>query len=480
MRDREVEHQSADLLRHFGDSVARGTGKHDGELLAAVARHVLAGPSVSAGHGLRHRPEASVSRLVSVPVVVVLEEIDVEKHEGERRMQAARPPELLVERRVEGPPIENAGQSVLPSQLPETFVRGLDLRRPLGDEPLQLGFLAGEAPYPESVEQRSREHEDETDEASKPNRLVKSRCHRYSERRPFLVPDAVAVGGDDPESVAPRRKLRVVRDPPAARLHPVLLESLEPVSESHRVGLEQAERRVMDLERLRRGRSRRRIGDPDVNRTVVDEHLFNRDRGPERIRGNVLWIDTNRAFDGGEPNPSVRRHHPRVRTSVALGVLHTVGGAVDDGVEPLPGAVGDLVELAFRYPVDAFVRAHPDVAQTVLDDAMNDVVRQALLLGDRGEAPVFQPVQPSSIGPNPEAPLGVLVEGEDEIVREAVFGRERGEAAVPEEVEPTAPRSDPEVSRVIFVDDVDGIVQRPSLVVKAVKRPSWSRLSPPA
>src|SRR5688572_208551 len=73
-----------------------------------------------------------------------------------------------------------------------------------------------------------------------------------------LIPDAVAVAGDDLEAIAARRHVRVVGDPARVGVHPLAVESLQPVLEPHGLRGLEAERGVAKREIAASGRSRYR------------------------------------------------------------------------------------------------------------------------------------------------------------------------------------------------------------------------------
>jgi hypothetical protein len=107
MGNREIENAPTHAFRQSIGPVARLAWKDYRELLASVAGDDLARSPMSVRHRLGHGTEAGVSRLMAELVVVGLEGIDIEEHERERRVEAARAAALLVERVVECPPVED-------------------------------------------------------------------------------------------------------------------------------------------------------------------------------------------------------------------------------------------------------------------------------------------------------------------------------------------------------------------------------------
>ena len=124
--------------------------QHD-ELVAAVARGdvvVLGVGDERVGDLAQHR----VTGLVPVGVVDLLEVVDVEHEQADRRGQALRPRHLSLERLVEQPPVGEAGERVAGGQaLVLTEQAGVAERergvhRRLGQRPHRRGRDAGVVP----------------------------------------------------------------------------------------------------------------------------------------------------------------------------------------------------------------------------------------------------------------------------------------------------------------------------------------------
>src|SRR5688572_16147370 len=101
---------------------------------------------------------------------------------------------------------------------------------------------------------------------------MEARRQVEGERSPLVVPDAVLVRRRDAERVVPGRQVREIRDAPGARLHPAVLEALQPIPERDGGGIAEAESGVMELE-VRVARGEAQAGDWIV-RAVVRDHAL--------------------------------------------------------------------------------------------------------------------------------------------------------------------------------------------------------------
>ena len=133
--------------------------------------------------------------------------------------------------------------------------------------------------------------------------------------------------------------------------------------------------------------------------------------------------------------------------------LHSVDsmpscGAVADAVDPGDLAVGEVVQLLPLDPVDAAVRADPEVAGRVLLDREHAVVEQAVLGLVVDEAAVLEAAQAFVVGADPQRAVGVLVDRPHVAADQAFLGRVVGELAV---LEPRQPAEAAEPERALRV-----------------------------
>ena len=78
-------HFFQDALCHGHGRILSGPGQNDGEFFAAVPEYPVRIPQERFLRGLRHGFQGGVPGLMPEPVIVVLEEVEVEHQQGERR-----------------------------------------------------------------------------------------------------------------------------------------------------------------------------------------------------------------------------------------------------------------------------------------------------------------------------------------------------------------------------------------------------------
>ncbi len=117
-----------------------------------------------------------------------------------------------------------------------------------------------------------------------------------------------------------------------------------------------------------------------------------------------------------------------------------------------------LLQLVFLYPEDPFIAAHPEVPMVILENLENTVIEQPFGRRIPDELPILEPVQSSSVRPDPENPVPVRVDGTDVVVRKTMIGRERAECSLKISRQ-AADRADPERPCGIFRDHPDIVVR---------------------
>src|SRR5687768_10989651 len=111
-----------------------------------------------------------------------------------------------------------------------------------------------------------------------------------------------------------------------------------------------------------------------------------------------------------------------------------------DGCDLTVGKIGELLLADFE---DAFRAGHPEIAKAILDDAVNETRKEAVVDRVRGELAVLVAVQatagcdPQCVGAIDEEPLNAVID-------EPVFFRVRRDRAVLEPRDAAASHADPD------------------------------------
>lgn len=111
---RQVERGNAraDAPADLDGVLVAGIGKDDRELVATVARGEIARPARRLADDRSRLPEALVPGLVAIGIVELLEVIDIEHQQRQRRARADGAVPLAAQRGVEGAPVGQPGQAV--------------------------------------------------------------------------------------------------------------------------------------------------------------------------------------------------------------------------------------------------------------------------------------------------------------------------------------------------------------------------------
>ena len=159
--------------------------------------------------------------------------------------------------------------------------------------------------------------------------------------------------------------------------------TLEPIAEADVRGLEERERRVLDLHVALVGCERDRVafGANDASRRPTT--CSTTSGGARRSRRNRRRIDHDDAVLRREPEPPVPPLRPgRLHPAVPLAVAHAVTLRVRRGMHRRDAPLGERVQLRARDPEDPAVGVHPQPAGVVLEDLVDDLVEESVLRAD--------------------------------------------------------------------------------------------------
>ncbi|MCG3162716.1 MAG: hypothetical protein JMDDDDMK_04034 [Acidobacteria bacterium] len=254
---------------------------------------------------------------------------------------------------------------------------------------------------------------------TKPPGLIKSGQRHNPQSRAFVVPHAVAVGGDDVEGVAARRQMREIGHAPIARLDPVSVPAFQPVLETDVLRFDEAQARVGDFQIVLarfNGDGLMKIERGAVERGALYDHR--RRRGVER---NRFWINYGHAIQRREPQAAIPRpERRRMPAAVAFRADHPIGFAVSYGVNPRNFAFGKFVELTAADALDALIAAHPEIAAPVFEDREDVVAEHPFLRREAGEEAIFEPVQTAVVSPDPQRAVVIFVNRPDAVARQPI------------------------------------------------------------
>ena len=130
---------------------------------------------------------------------------------------------------------------------------------------------------PQVVNPVQKEHSGQRAQPCEAPGLKKGGLNVERERGSHLIPESVIVASDDMELIPARAKIRVERLTARTGVHPVLVETIEPVLEEDSVGISEAERGVVELKARKRGRKAGRAA--RVDRFAVHERFVLRAPG---------------------------------------------------------------------------------------------------------------------------------------------------------------------------------------------------------
>jgi len=115
-------------------------------------------------------------------------------------------------------------------------------------------------------------------------------------------------------------------------------------------------------------------------------------------------------------------------------------------VQPVDGAPIQVCDLPAAHPEDAFVAAHPQVAELIVEDAKHRVVEQTVRRGVDGEMPISKAGESSAVRADPERTVRVFVERIDHVRGETVLRGVARHSLAPDAKQPATIAGDPGVS----------------------------------
>ena len=299
---------------------------------------------------------------------------------------------------------------------------GLELRRPGPQLGLHQAALFPLTPLFEPGDDQHQPHEPQGIGCIGPVGPPPGRPDDERQRSPRVVPDAVAVGALHPQHVPSGGQGGEHDRAAGAEIDPVPVEALELVGVPVFLGRGviqggEFERndpvRVAQLDLVGVGDGPGEEGPAvgqgaDGDRAAEELELGNDHGGPVAVVGDEVGLEDVEAVDAAEEHlaPAVLVERPAVELVALEPVGH--GEAADGaGLRVVAG--------------DARVGAEPEVAVAIFQDAVDDVVRQAVALAQGGESPGVRvhPVEAAAVGGDPQPARSVRVDAENEVVGEA-------------------------------------------------------------
>src|SRR5262249_25949062 len=92
--------------------------------------------------------------------------------------------------------------------------------------------------------------------------------------------------------------------------------------------------------------------------------------------------------------------------------------------------IEEIIELLFADAVDAQVAAHPEISPIVFQDLKDPVVEKPLSGRAGFDSAVFQPAQPTIVGPNPNHARRVFIDHSHAIADQPLVNGESGELPI--------------------------------------------------
>ena len=116
-----------------------------------------------------------------------------------------------------------------------------------------------------------------------------------------------------------------------------------------------------------------------ANDLIIDTYLLDHNRRRLCVCFYSFRVDHRDALDGREPELSVTTFPSgRIAAAAALARHHAVCSAVSNRRDRGNRSVGKLVELFFANVKDAFAATQPQVVSAVFQNAVDNIVKQAI------------------------------------------------------------------------------------------------------
>src|SRR5208283_2381428 len=144
---------------------------------------------------------------------------------------------------------------------------------------------------------------------------------------------------------------------------------------------------------------------------LVDGRLLDYHWRGKRIGLDVVRVDLDHAAKVGKEQLSVLRLPAcRLRTTVALGILHAVGKTIRSARHSCNSARSELFKLLFADAENAFVGTHPKVFVAIFKNGIYEIIKQSVLDRISGELPIFESLQTTIQRANPKRTLLVFID----------------------------------------------------------------------
>ena len=139
----------------------------------------------------------------------------------------------------------------------------------------------------------------------KPVSLIKAWLQINIHGSATLIPNAIIICRDHSKLVITRPQVCIRGYPSGAAIDPIVVETIEFVSESHVFRRDKTQCRVIEVQPRQTRRKSQLFRQWD--RLIIDEELFDGDGWRRSIERNVLGIDDGQSLDSCEPDASVTR-----------------------------------------------------------------------------------------------------------------------------------------------------------------------------
>ena len=183
-------------------------------------------------------------------------------------------------------------------------------------------------------------------------------------------------------------------------------------------------------------------------RVVIQEDRLQDDWRGRRTGFDLLGIDHNETFDGGEPQTTIGCFAAgRLEAGRTGEGRHAIAKAVGQARDFRGETVCAAIELCFGDAEDATTRAEPQKPQPIILDAADVAVGQALSMADGGKAAVLIAAQASAGSAYPESAVRGGVKALYEVAGQAVSFSQMTQLAIRLEApNAVSPRAEPDVA----------------------------------
>ena len=293
----------------------------------------------------------------------------------------------------------------------------------------------------QAMTNREHQHDDpQRDEGgTKPPCLVDARDDRDSEYGAGFVPFAAARTRLYAKAVTSGWQFRVECAAPRVVVDPVVVVSVQSITEADVAWLKKRERREVDTD-VTLGRGQANAIRRDRQAGVSRHDLLDDERRRDHIADNRAWIDDHDAVCRREPQSSIHSFGTcGLDASIRLSISHPFALGVARRVHARRSTICNGDGFLSRNPEDAAIGADPEPTRVILENLLRRVVVQSFTRRD-GRDPFrrtrciarrprawVEECDPASFRADPEPAVAVHVQRANQIAGEAVTGRDRGE-----------------------------------------------------